>query len=86
MDPQKRAVGPLSANAITSFYRDLDEPLTLIDVAPLRSDEFRVRYTFVARAPRRCDGVAIVKTTQVWPAPIEWPAWNVSLGLAAAPA
>lgn len=63
--PQKRAVGPLSANAITSFYDNLDEPLSLIDVVRVHSDEFRVRYTFVARGPRRCDGVAIVRTTQV---------------------
>jgi hypothetical protein len=62
---QKRLVGPLSANAITSFYRNLEEPLTLIDVVPIHADEYRVRYTFVDRAPRRCDGVAIVQTTQV---------------------
>ena len=63
--PEKRASGPLSANAITNFYLNLEEPLTLIEVAPIRSDEFRVRYTFVARAPRRCNGVAIVRTTQI---------------------
>jgi len=63
--PQKRRVGPLSANAITRFYRNLDEPLTLIEVVPIRQDEYRVRYTFVARAPRRCDGVAIVRTTRM---------------------
>jgi len=63
--PQIRASGPLSANAITGFYRNLEEPLTLIDVTPIHADEFRVRYTFIARAPRRCDGVAIVRTTQI---------------------
>ncbi|MGO9174029.1 MAG: hypothetical protein ACLP7P_18985 [Rhodomicrobium sp.] len=63
--PQKRASGPLSANAITNFYFNLEEPLTLIDVVPVRPDEFRVRYTFAARAAQRCDGVAIVKTTQI---------------------
>lgn len=63
--PQKRAVGPLSASAITSFYRNLTEPLTLIDVVPISSNEFRVRYYFVAREHRRCDGVAIVRTTKI---------------------
>jgi hypothetical protein len=63
--PEKRVRGPLSANAITSFYRNLEEPLTLIDVVPVRPDQYRVRYTLVARAPRRCDGVAIVQTTLV---------------------
>jgi hypothetical protein len=63
--PGKRASGPLSAKAITGFYGNMDEPLTLIDVVRSQSDEFRVRYTFVARAPRRCDGVAIVRTTQI---------------------
>ena len=63
--PQKRAVGPLSAKAITSFYANLDEPLSLIDVVRVNADEFRVRYSFVARAPRRCDGAAIVRTTKI---------------------
>jgi hypothetical protein len=63
--PQKRASGPLSAHSITNFYFNLEEPLTLIDIVPAGSDEFRVRYTFAARAARRCDGVAIVKTTQI---------------------
>ena len=61
--PEKRVRGPLSANAITGFYRDLEEPLTLIDVVPLGTNEYRVRYTFVDRATRRCDGVAIVEET-----------------------
>jgi hypothetical protein len=62
--PEKRVRGPLSANAITGFYRDLKEPLTLIDVVPLGTTEYRVRYTFVDRATR-CDGVAIVETTRL---------------------
>jgi hypothetical protein len=62
--PDKRHVGPLSADAMTRFYGNLDEPLTLLDVVPVRQDEYRVRYTFVTRAPRRCDGVAIVRTTR----------------------
>ena len=63
--PQKRHVGPLSADAITRFYSNLEEPLTLIEVVPVRQDEYRVRSTFAARASRRCDGVAIVRATQV---------------------
>ena len=63
--PQKRHVGPLSASAITRFYGNLEEPLTLIEVVPVRQDEYRVRYTFVARTSRRCDGAAIVRTTRV---------------------
>lgn len=63
--PQKRSVGLLSANAITSFYGNLDEPLTLIDVVPIRSKEYRVRYAFVARAPKRCNGMAIVRTIRI---------------------
>ena len=63
--PQKRSVGPLSSKAITTFYGDLIEPLTLIDVTAVHPDEFRVRYGFVARGPRPCNGVAIVRTTNV---------------------
>ena len=62
---QKRAIGPLSASALTGFYSNLVEPLSLIDVVRIRPDEYRVRYTFIARGPRRCDGAAIVRTTQV---------------------
>jgi hypothetical protein len=63
--PHKRQVGPLSANAITSFYGSLAEPLRLLDVASIGADEFRVRYSFVTRAGRRCDGAAIVRTVQM---------------------
>jgi len=63
--PEKRSFGPLSANAITRFYGDLAEPLSLIDVEPVTADEYRVRYTFVARGLPRCEGVAIVRTRQI---------------------
>ncbi|SDO07520.1 DUF4431 domain-containing protein [Afipia sp. GAS231] len=63
--PEKRRNGPFSADAITKFYGHLDEPLSLIDVNPVSSNEYRVRYTFVARQPKRCDGEAIVRTTRV---------------------
>jgi hypothetical protein len=63
--PEKRSSGPLSAVAISNFYSNLVEPLTLIDVVPTRSDEYRVRYTYVAPARGRCDGEALVRTTKV---------------------
>ena len=63
--PEKRSSGPLSAIAISNFYSNLVEPLTLIDVAPTRADEYRVRYTYVAPARGRCDGEALVRTTKV---------------------
>ena len=63
--PEKRSSGPLSAIAISNFYSNLVEPLTLIDVVPTRPDEYRVRYTYVAPARGRCDGEALVRTTKV---------------------
>lgn len=63
--PEKRSSGPLSAIAIRNFYSNLVEPLTLIDVAPTRPDEYRVRYTYVAPSRGRCDGEALVRTTKV---------------------
>jgi hypothetical protein len=48
--PQKRSIGPLSAKAISNYYGNVVEPLTLIDVVRLHPDEFRVRYTFVAQS------------------------------------
>jgi hypothetical protein len=63
--PEKRSSGPLSAIAIRNFYSNLVEPLTLIDVVPTRSDEYRVRYTYVAPSRGRCDGEALVRTTKV---------------------
>jgi hypothetical protein len=63
--PEKSVSGPLSAAAMTKFYGGLSDPLTLIDVVPVRSDEYRVRYTFVASGAQRCDGAAIVRTASV---------------------
>jgi hypothetical protein len=60
--PEKRAAGPLSAAAMTRFYRDLNEPLSLLDVRAVGPDEYRVRYGFVGRDRRRCDGAAVVRT------------------------
>jgi len=63
--PKKRSSGPLSATAISKFYGNLPEPLTLVDVVATRPGEYRVRYRYVASGPRRCDGESIVRTTQV---------------------
>src|SRR5215470_1976884 len=63
--PEKRSSGPLSAIAISNFYSNLVEPLTLIDVVPTRPDEYRVRYTYVAPSRGRCDGEALVRTTKL---------------------
>jgi hypothetical protein len=60
--PEKRQSGPLSANAITKFYGVLDEPLSLIDVIPIASNEYKVRYTFVSHRTKRCNGEALVRT------------------------
>ena len=60
--PEKRATGALSADAMTRFYRDLEQPLWLIDVSRLGADEYKARYRFVARGQRRCDGAAVVRT------------------------
>jgi len=62
---KKRSSGPLSATTISKFYGNLPEPLTLVDVVATRAGEYRVRYRYVAAGPRRCDGEAIVRTTQV---------------------
>src|SRR6202040_3630539 len=37
--PEKRRSGPFSAKAITTFYGNLDEPLTLQDVAAAGQNE-----------------------------------------------
>jgi hypothetical protein len=63
--PEKRRSGPFSAEAITRFYGNLDEPLTLINVAALSEHEYRVRYRFVARGGKRCDGQSLVKTVRL---------------------
>jgi len=62
---EKRSSGPLSASAITNFYGGLFEPLTLIDVTPINSKDYRVRYTYAVSKERRCDGEAIASTTQM---------------------
>jgi hypothetical protein len=60
--PEKRTSGPLSARAMTGFYRDLDEMLALMEVKRSGADEFQVRYAYVSRGDHRCDGAAVVWT------------------------
>jgi hypothetical protein len=63
--PGKREIGPLSANAITNFYSKLLEPLTLIDISPENSGDYRVRYSYVLSRDKRCDGEAVVRTARI---------------------
>jgi len=63
--PEKRLSGPLSASAISNFYGKLIEPLTLIDVLPINSNEYRVRYSYVASGTGRCNGESVVRTTRL---------------------
>ena len=63
--PEKRVSGPFAPDAITKFYGTLSEPLQLIDVVPVGSDEYRVRYGYTAPGGRRCDGTSLVRTTNI---------------------
>jgi hypothetical protein len=63
--PGKRRSGPLSAAAIDGFYGNLVEPLRLLDISAIASDEYQVRYTFVAVRGQQCNGTSIVKTAEI---------------------
>ena len=63
--PEKRDRGPFSRHAITRFYGGLAEPLTLQAVTPVGPGTFRVRYTFVVRPSRQCNGEALVQTARM---------------------
>ena len=63
--PKKRMAGPLSANTISLFYRDMAEPLKLVDVVQVGPSKYRVRYTYAKTAARRCVGASFVRTTQI---------------------
>ena len=60
--PEKRASGAFSPSAITNFYSKLIFPLTLLDIRPVTSDEYRVRYSYVAPGTGRCNGESVVRT------------------------
>ena len=60
--PAKRRSGPLSARAMTHFYRALKRPLRLLDVRYLGRGRYRASYTFETRQGSRCDGKSVVTT------------------------
>lgn len=62
--PKKRAAGPLSASAMSEFYRGLPEPLRLISVR-WRNGVFRVRYRYRAQGKGVCVGRADVYVINV---------------------
>ena len=63
--PEKRSSGVFSPSAITNFYSKLIFPLTLIDILPVSSDQYRVRYSYVAPTTGRCNGESVVRTIKV---------------------
>lgn len=62
--PKKRAAGPLSAAAISEFYRDLPEPLRLISVR-WQNGVFRVHYRYRAQGKPLCAGRADVYVVNI---------------------
>jgi hypothetical protein len=58
--PEKRAHGPLSAEAITQFYSRLAEPLALVSVAQLDARTMFARYRYRTTVGQSCDGEAQV--------------------------
>jgi hypothetical protein len=63
--PDKRSSGVFSPTAIANFYSKLIVPLTLLDVRAVNSNEYRVRYSYVASATGRCNGEALVRTIKI---------------------
>jgi len=63
--PEKRDKGPLSAEALTSFYGNLKSYLTFIDLRPLRENEYEALYTYELPSGKFCNGRSVVRTTKV---------------------
>jgi len=61
--PHKQAKGPFSAQALTSYYGSLDEPLRLVSVESLGSLAVRARYQY-RKGSSRCNGEAVVSLSQ----------------------
>ena len=62
----KRAVGPLSGDAMSSFYGSLQEPLDLHSLRQVNEKVVEARYSY--RATRTaCDGRALVTVTAGYP-------------------
>ncbi len=61
--PELRARGPLSADAMSTYYSTLPKPLMLKDVRPLSEDTFEATYAFTSRSGA-CDGRSVVMTAR----------------------
>ncbi|HYD64589.1 hypothetical protein [Azospirillum sp.] len=57
---EKRNQGPYEARAMGDFYGGMSEPLRLLDAKEIMQGLVRVRYHYVHRSGRRCDGTADV--------------------------
>ena len=67
--PEKRAHGPLAADAITQFYSQLSEPLQLLSISQLDRRTVHARYHYRTAKGVTCDGEAVVTTR---PTEHEW--------------
>ncbi len=61
--PEKRQSGPFAADSLSRFYGPLPEPLSLRALRAQGGGQYLASYTF-GTGSRRCDGRAIVSTTQ----------------------
>ena len=59
--PERRTTGPLSAQAMTTFYGGLVEPLQIINIQLEGRNRFRVKYLFKS-ATSVCNGTSEVRT------------------------
>lgn len=57
---EKRNHGPYEVRAMSDFYGAMSEPLRLLDAKEIMQGLVRVRYHYVHRSGRRCDGTADV--------------------------
>ena len=57
---EKRNQGPYDVRAMGDFYGAMTEPLRLLDAKEIMQGLVRVRYHYVHRSGRRCDGTADV--------------------------
>lgn len=63
--PDKRQVGPLSAQALSGFYGNLRKPLRLLNVDQVGDNKFRAKYTFEAKNGSVCNGVSVSTVNRV---------------------
>jgi hypothetical protein len=62
--PEKRARGPFSPEALSSFFGHLKEPIRLLEINRRGLNEFVVHYRYSA-STRHCDGRALVHTVPI---------------------